>query len=129
MKICSKGKDSRRKSAGFTLVEVMFAALILVVLALGSAAILQQSGTTVAVQKNKRVAVEAASRQFEGLRSAASLATGTFDSTVLINGQTRKITTIVDDIGNSTRPLKRVTVRVEYRPGGNEVVLETYMDK
>lgn len=127
MKTCCKINNKRR--AGFSLVEVMLAALILVVLALGGGAILQHSGSTVAIQQNKRVAIEAASRQLEQLRTVSTLAAGTFDSTAVINGQTRQVTTIVEDVGNSTRPLKRVTVQVEYRSGGNRVSLETYMDK
>lgn len=129
MKTCSKIKNKRRKSAGFSLVEVMFSALILVVLALGGGAILQHSGTTVAVQKNKRVAIEVASRQLEQLRDASSLSEGTFEMTTHINGQARPVITDVTDVGNATRPLKQVSVRVKYRSGENWVSLTTYMDK
>ena len=111
------------------MVEVMFAALILVVLALGGSAIIRHSGSTVAIQKNKRVAIEAASRQLEQLRAAPNLSTGSFETTTIINGQSRRVLTDVVDVGNLARPLKQVTVQVEYRSGGNLVSLETYMDK
>lgn len=125
MKTCSKTKSK----AGSTLIEVMLAALILVVLALGGGAILRHSGSTVAIQKNKRVAIEAASRQLEWLRVDPNLSEGSFETAAIINGQSRRVLTDVVDAGNSARPLKQVTVRVEYRSGDNWVSLTTYMDK
>ena len=129
MKICYKIKNKHSRSAGFSLVEVMLAALILVVLALGGGAILRQSGSTVAIQKNKRVAIEIANRQLERLRTAPSLSVGSFETTAPINGQSRRVLASVVDVGNSARPLKQVTVQVEYRAGGNWVTLVTNMDK
>lgn len=47
----------------------MVAVLILAVLAIGGAALMQRAGITVTEQKNKRIALEAANRRLEQLRT------------------------------------------------------------
>lgn len=116
---------TKRQALGFTLVEVMFSMLILTVLALGGGAALSHSGRIVAIQKNKRVAIEVANRHLERLRVSALLSAGHFETTALINGQTRRVfTDIVDKEG-----FKQVVVQVEYRTGGDWVSLATNMNK
>lgn len=124
--ICFKKNNNH---AGFTLIEVILAMLILAVLALGGGALLSRVGETVAIQENKRAAIEVASQQLEKLRSGEDLVVGSFVGSVGVNGQVRSIQTDVFDVGNSARPLKQVLVRVEYRAGGNWVSLETNMNK
>ena len=99
--------------------------LILAVLALGGGAILQHSGSSVAIQKNKRVAIEAASHHLEQLRTATALAAGHFEATVVINGQTRRVSIDIVDKGG----FKQVVVQVEYRSGGGWVSLATNISK
>jgi len=62
MKTCRK--------AGFSLVEIMVSILILVVLALGGSAVLYQTGGDIQVVGNKRVALELAKIEMEGLLAA-----------------------------------------------------------
>lgn len=67
MKFCLKNR--RSKQLGFSLVEVMVAVLILTIVAMGGAALMQRAGSTVAIQKNKRAAITAATRRLEQLRT------------------------------------------------------------
>ena len=55
---------------GFTLVEVMVAIVILMVMALGSAAFLYHSQVGISTQGDKRVALEAASSRLEEIRAS-----------------------------------------------------------
>jgi prepilin-type N-terminal cleavage/methylation domain-containing protein len=58
------------QKCGFTLVEVMIAIVILMVMALGSAAFLYHSQVGISTQGNKRVALEAASSRLEEIRAS-----------------------------------------------------------
>lgn len=55
--------------AGFSLLEVMVALLVLGVLAIGGASMIMRTGETVARQRLKRVAIEAANRRIEEVRA------------------------------------------------------------
>ena len=57
-----------KKKAGFSLIEVMVAALILVILVIGGAAILSQAGGDIQVIGNKQIALERARTKLERLR-------------------------------------------------------------
>ena len=63
----------RRDNArgGGTLVEVMIAAVVLMVIALAGGAFLYHGRANVAIQKNKRVALEVANSRLEDLRASA----------------------------------------------------------
>ncbi len=133
--------------SGFSLVEVMFAILILSILVLGSSAILYQAGGTIAIQNNKRAATSVASRRlerlggmlYEDLRSnfggeyyieldndRVSLAP---DESVLVNGKLRSIVVKAETIFQSSpdREFVRVEARVQYRSGDNWLALTTHI--
>ena len=135
-------KREGNRTYGFTLVETMIAMLILAVLALGGGAILYQAGKTVAIQNNKRVAVEAACQRLEQLCEKAYnnikppvfnsqyyvdddflLSTDNPDAEVSINGIMLPIVTTVERIGSSNfngYEYVRAIVRMQYRLGGDD---------
>jgi type II secretory pathway pseudopilin PulG len=109
-------KASRREGA--TLVEVMVAAVILLVMALGSTAFMYHSRADIGIQRNKRVAVDVANSRLEEVRASnyddikptsqnyntyylspagSTWAIGTSDpgETVAINGRAYSIATTV----------------------------------
>ena len=131
--------------SGFSLVEVMVSMLIVSILTVAGAAFLCQAGGTIAFQKNKRVAIEAASRRLEQLNVEPYLnirpeGSGRYyinrfnrvvsnnpDETVLINGHRQPILVVAERL-NGTKPsceYVRITVQVQYRAGGNWVMLAT----
>ena len=61
----------RGARAGATLVEVMFACIILAIMAVGGAAYLYQSRASLAMQRSKRVALEAGNARLEETRATA----------------------------------------------------------
>jgi prepilin-type N-terminal cleavage/methylation domain-containing protein len=61
----------QRDKAGFSLVEIMTATVILAVLAVGSAAILANTGVIIRGEKNKRMAVERANERLELIRQTS----------------------------------------------------------
>ena len=131
--------------SGFSLVELMVAMLILAVLVLGSAAILYQAGGTIAIQNNKRAAVSAASRRLEQISGMLyddirSNSGGLYyidasndrqssppDDTVSINGRQQPIIVSAETIfvPSPDREFVQVEAKVQYRSGGNWVVLTT----
>ena len=60
---------NRDKKAGFSLIEVMIAMLLLAILVIGTVAIATHSGETIAVQGIRREAIAAAHRRMEEVRS------------------------------------------------------------
>ena len=62
-------EPARRPRAGATLVEVMIACVILLVMAVGGAAYLYQSGAILVTQRNKRVALETGNTRLEEIRA------------------------------------------------------------
>ncbi len=56
-----------KNKSGFSLIEIMVAALLLAVLAVGGAAVLYQTGGDIQVQGNKRIAMEHARSKLEVL--------------------------------------------------------------
>lgn len=140
--------------AGFSLIEIMVSILVLLVLVLAGAMFMQRAGSTVVIQKNKRVAIEAASRRLEQLRlvsadsilglipasngmgegneyfldGANQVVTAKPDETVLINGVPRPIYVKVSKINkpkNPSRQMVQVAVFVMYRADDNWVSLVT----
>ncbi|MEE9369729.1 MAG: prepilin-type N-terminal cleavage/methylation domain-containing protein [Pontiella sp.] len=63
-----KKKHSKNKS-GFSLIEVMVAALLLAVLAIGGAAVLSHAGSNIQVIGNKQIALERARTKLEWLHN------------------------------------------------------------
>ena len=88
-----------KNKSGFSLIEIMVAALLLAFLAVGGAAVLYQTGGGVQVQGNKRIAMEYARSRIESskstgyfvLRALAPNASATTTETV--NGVPLVITT------------------------------------
>ena len=134
-----------RGSFGFSLVEILFAMLILSVLVLGSSAILYQAGGTIAIQNNKRAAISAASsrleqlgqRLYENIRSDSGngyyidinddIIFSPPDNTVLVNGQPRAILVSAETIFQTlpNREFVRIEAKVQYRDGDNWIKLST----
>jgi prepilin-type N-terminal cleavage/methylation domain-containing protein len=57
-----------KHKAGFSLIEIMVAALLLAVLAVGGAAVLSHTGASIKIQGNKRIALELANARLETAR-------------------------------------------------------------
>ena len=55
--------------SGFSLIEIMVAALLLAVIAVGGAAVLSHTGVSIQIQGNKRVALELANARLETARA------------------------------------------------------------
>ncbi len=113
--------------AGFSLIEVMVAMLVLTVLTLGGAAALFHSSRIIAHQNHRRVALEVANQHIEQLRTTAfhMVPTGTRETTAMVNGWTRKVITVVTETGSPSRPLKEVVVQVQYQAEDDPVGLST----
>ena len=80
------------RKSGFSLVEVMVSIIILLVLALGGAAILAQTGGTIQRQQNKREATVAANTALEQSSSKS------FEKLLEDAGSTQAEAVIVNDI-------------------------------
>lgn len=124
-----------KNKSGFSLVEVMVAALILVVLVIGGAALLAHAGSNVQVVGNKRVALERARTRMEQLRATdymvlreRAVAAGnreitttseTYNGVLLSISSTNQLVSSGGVLGNEYLAL---SVRASYR-GANESVL------
>ncbi|MEI6971111.1 MAG: prepilin-type N-terminal cleavage/methylation domain-containing protein [bacterium] len=139
---------------GATLVEVLIAVVILAVMAVGSAAYLHLSRSNLAVQRNKRTALEAGNARMEEMRTTSYTAmtgllpldyslrylrrtAGTWvasttdpGETVNINGSILPITTTVRfvdiDGGPASYDCIAMVVKVAYRPNiADRIILES----
>lgn len=149
-----RGEAIRRARRGATLVEVMIACVVLMVMAVGGAAYLYQSCTTLAAQRNKRIALEAGNARVEEIRAtrytdlknlltvdyavhylrrvagAWQVSSGDPNETVNINGTSLPMTTTVQfldiDGGVSSYDGLAVTVSTAYRAGiADRVILRS----
>lgn len=84
MKICVFKTNSTLR-AGFTLVEVMIALLMLSILTIGGAAMLSRASETIAYQEHKRAAIEAANQRMEMIRATPYTAFDGYLSGVSLN--------------------------------------------
>lgn len=136
----------------FSLVEVLFACLILAILAVGGASLMCHAINQLTIQQSRRLALEAANSRLEEVRGSAyatfkppalnyityylsqnagnwRVTSGDPDETVLINGVMKRMTTTVTyadlDGGLSSYDALRVTVSVQYRGTDDRVSLET----
>lgn len=57
-----------KNKSGFSLIEIMVAAILLAVLALGGAQVLYHTGANIQIQGNKRIALELANARLESVR-------------------------------------------------------------
>ncbi|MCF7864074.1 MAG: prepilin-type N-terminal cleavage/methylation domain-containing protein, partial [Kiritimatiellales bacterium] len=112
---------SKNKS-GFSLIEVMVAALLLAVLAIGGAAVMYQTGGNIQIQGNKRIALELANEVLERYQSMEYKDIPASDTdTISVDGIPHSVTV------NSTKEhfpspspsvadeYKQIEVRVSYR--------------
>lgn len=67
-RLVGKVMKTRHKS-GFSLIEIMVAALLLAVIAVGGAAVLSHTGVSIKIQGGKRVAIELANARLETARA------------------------------------------------------------
>lgn len=131
--------------------EVLFAALILTIIAVGSGAFLYHGRSVVLAQRNKRVAIEVAGTRLEKLRAGAvkPASTNSYTSyyvkesgtnwlktttdpgeTVVINGIAFPIVTKLQYVDVDGSPVSydcvKATVSVGYRTGADEkITLDT----
>ena len=137
-----------------TLVEILVAAVILMIIAMGSAAYIYQARAGIVTQRNKRIAIVAASSRLEELRATQygsitnlipfdyatrhlrrlgpgwQVSEGDPGETVNINGTALPISTFVRyldiDGGMNSYDCLQMTVSVGYRPGvPDRVTLQT----
>ncbi len=88
---------TNRKS-GFSLIEIMVSVLILVVLALGGAAVMYQTGGNIQRQQNKREAIVAANQVLETIWNTTYTNIGsdpTTPATVSVNENTMPISVTI----------------------------------
>jgi prepilin-type N-terminal cleavage/methylation domain-containing protein len=124
-----------RLRAGATLIEVMLASVILAVIALAGGAFIVRSRADIALQKNRRVAVELVNARLEELmydwthaEVAALVGSPVNENDVYINGRgPYRRRTIVNQAGAGHSECLRIIVRMRYNPRSNadEVWIET----
>ena len=140
----------RKRRAGATLVELMITCVILMVMAIGGAAYLTQSRTSLALQRSKRAALEAGNARLETVRATPYTAlTGLFATdytlhylktvggtwqvssadpgeTANVNGALLPLTTTVRyqdlDGGTNSYDCLGVSVSIAYRSGSSDRV-------
>ena len=125
------------QKSGFSLIEVMFTALILAILAIGGAAILYHTGAGIQIQGNKRIAMEYGISRMEALKAEAYMASRsqTLDNPVVrtetVNGVLMDITTDLTlhgavptdpDVGILTNEYVEVDVTVQYGLSADETI-------
>ena len=106
---------------GATLIEVMLASVILAILALAGSAFVYRSRADIALQKNRRVAIELANSRLEklmynwSLADVAGLDGSPVDETLSINGRSgyHRVTT-VQVTGSDHDECLRISVSMQY---------------
>ncbi len=149
-----KTRNSIRRRAGATLVEVMVASVVLAILALGVAASMALARGKTNVQRDHRSALELANARMEELRAAGynevkptslnyttyylakttsvwTISAGDPNERVLLNNQLRPLRTTVQyvdiDGGSASYDCLKLTVRVQFNSDANQLVtLETF---
>jgi prepilin-type N-terminal cleavage/methylation domain-containing protein len=131
----SPGRRGGKTRAAFTLVEVMLAALVLAVLAIGGAALMYRGRADMVRQQYKRAAIECANARLEVLTRGLPYATVAgwvgspppVDSVVLNGRPNYPMTTTVN---NGPDNCLAITVRVQYGPNSSDTVsLDTLRSK
>ena len=145
----NRQRASPGSRAGTTLIELMTACLILSVMAVATGSYLYYARAQVAIQQDKRVALEVANSRLESVRAAAftlvdppssnytayylDFMTGAWrvggtdpGETVIINGGSFPMTTTVQymdaDGGSSSYDCLKVAVSVRYRKSTSDAV-------
>ena len=146
MRVCRPPAAKR----GGTLVETMVACVLLAVLAIAGVSALYQTGSGLAIQKQRRIALGLANSRLEELRSAPYAAltalialnyntnairktSGQFvlgsGETVSMSGKLMPVTTTLQyadaDGGSASYDMLRLTASVQYRSAGDVVTLQT----
>ena len=121
-----------RNKSGFSLVEVMVAVLLLVVLSLGGAAVMYQTGGGIQRVQNKREAIIAANVIMERLWNQSyadlqSIADSSDSDTVTVNGLTMTVTVDVgvesaDVDGNAYLEL---SVDIDHLAASDDIIIKT----
>ncbi len=87
-----------KHKSGFSLIEIMVSVIVLVVLALGGAAVMYQTGGGIQRQQNKREAIVTANRVLEALWNTTYASLGASPATpetVMVNGNTMPVVVTV----------------------------------
>jgi len=147
---CLWAHRSPAAKRGGTLIEAMTACALLAILAIAGVTALYQTGSGLALQKQRRVALGLANSRLEELRSAPYTAltalipldystnalrkvSGQFvlgsGETVSIGGKPMSMTTTLQyadaDGGSASYDMLRLTASVQYRSAGEVVALQT----
>ena len=123
-----------RRRDGATLIEVMLASIILAILALAGGAFVYRSRADIALQKNRRVAVELVNARLEALMydwtyaDVAAVVGTSLDETLTINGRgSYRRRTTVEATDAAHDECLRIIVQMQYSAKDitDEVRLET----
>lgn len=132
--------DPNRRIAGATLIEIMIASVILAVVALAGGAFVVRSRADIALQKNRRVAVELANARLEEMMydwpfaDVANMVGSPTNQFWKLNGTVPiynedgfRRRTIVRQTGGGHDECLRIIVRMRYNPRNtaDEIRLET----
>jgi type II secretory pathway pseudopilin PulG len=131
----SRTRKARSRCVGATLIEIMLASVILAIIALAGGAFVYRSRADIALQKNRRAAIELANDRLEELmydwtyaQVAARVGGGALNENLSINGQgSYRRRTTVSLSGGGHDDCLRIVVQMRYNPRDNsdEVWLET----
>jgi type II secretory pathway pseudopilin PulG len=123
------GRRSGR--AAFTLVEVLFAAVLLAVLAIGGGALVYRSRADIVVQQYKRAAIDSANARMEMLmrgwitnQVAALVGAPAIENSppLTLNNVTRSYFRRTTTVANGPDSCWAISVSVQYGPGASDVV-------
>ena len=119
-----------KNKSGFSLVEIMVAALLLAVLAIGGAAVMYQTGGNIQIQGNKRIALELANEVLERYQSIEYSDIPSSDTDTISVDGIAHLVAINSTIEHFPSPspsvadeYKQIEVRVSYRSGLDNVVV------
>lgn len=126
--------NNKKHTSGFSLVEVMVSVLVLVVLLIGGASVMYQTGGSIQRQQNKREALIAANnvlerfwnRSYEDLRDNFADSVSSLNA-ASVNGQTMALNVAFSDelIDANGHPYIEITVDINHLSSGDDVVVVT----
>ncbi len=112
--------------SGFTLIEVMIAILTLAIVAIGAAALLSQTGTSIWKNAHSRTSTVVANDILEGALKADYDTLSTSTETVARNGITYTVATVVSE---QSMPINHKDVVVSVSQNGETISARTYVIK
>ena len=102
--------NSMSNKSGFTLVEIILTILVLVILVVGTAAMMSRAGVNIARQANSRIVMDLVNDQLEAAVGGDFDAIVDWAGTVVRDGNSYAVTTTVTELST---PSSRKVVHVE----------------